>query len=75
MIYLPKSVALAMGKVGDQLEKWGKKTPINTENAWTSALFHWFDSSKAKAELGFNPRSADDALNESVDWMKENGLI
>jgi len=75
MIYLPRSVALAMGRVGNQLEKWGKKTPINVENAWVSSMFHWFDSSKAKIELGFSPRSADEALNESVDWMKENGLI
>jgi len=74
-IYLPKSVALMMGRVGDRLEKMGKKTPINLENAWVSSLFHWFDSSKAKIELGFNPRSADEALNESVDWMKENGLL
>lgn len=75
MICLPRTVALAMGRVGDQLEKWGKKTPINVENAWVSSMYHWFDSSKAKVELGFNPRSADEALNESVDWMKENGLI
>jgi dihydroflavonol-4-reductase len=75
MIPLPKPVALAMGRVGDRMEQWGKKTPINLENAWVASLFHWFDSSKAKIELGFNPRSADEALNESVDWMKENGLI
>jgi dihydroflavonol-4-reductase len=75
MIYLPKSAALMLGRMGDRLESWGKKTPINLENAWVSALFHWFDSSKAKVELGFEPRSADDALNESVDWMKENGLL
>lgn len=74
-IYLPKSVALMLGRMGDRLEKFGKKTPINLENAWVSSLFHWFDSSKAKIELGFNPRSADQALNESVDWMKENGLL
>lgn len=74
-IYLPKSVALMLGRVGDRMEKLGKKTPINLENAWVSSLFHWFDSSKAKIELGFNPRSADEALNESVDWMKENGLL
>ena len=65
----------AADSFGDRLEAIGKKTPINTENAWTSSLFHWFDSSKAKIELGFQPRSADEALAESVDWMKENGLI
>ena len=75
MIPLPKTIALALGRAGDQLEKLGKKTPINSENAWASSLYHWFDSSKAKIELGFDPKSADDALAESVDWMKENGII
>jgi dihydroflavonol-4-reductase len=74
-IPLPRPVALAMGRVGDRLESMGKKTPINTENAWTSSLFHWFDSSKAKIELGFQASSADQALAESVNWMKENGYL
>lgn len=75
LIPLPKPVALMLGKAGDRLESVGKKTPINLENAWVASLFHWFDSSKAKIELGFNPRSADEAINESVDWMKEHGII
>jgi dihydroflavonol-4-reductase len=74
-IFLPKMVALALGRAGDVLEKMGKKTPINTENALVSSMYHWFDSTKAKIELGFKTRSADEALAESVGWMKANKYI
>jgi dihydroflavonol-4-reductase len=74
-IYLPNLAVKAIGKVGDMLENMGRKGPLNSENAWTALLYHWFDNSKARAELNFNPRPAQDALKESVDWMKEQGLL
>ncbi len=74
-IRLPNFAVHALGKLGDALEKIGRKGPISSENAWTSVLFHWFENEKAKAELGFNPRPANAALSESVDWMKQNGYL
>lgn len=74
-IHMPTLALFALGRVGDILERWGKKGPINTENAWTAVLFHWFDHSKATRELGFNPRPATEALKQSVDWMRDNGLL
>jgi dihydroflavonol-4-reductase len=72
---VPNPVLFGIGKIGDTLEKFGIKGPINTENAWSSTLFHWFDNSKAKTELKLNPRPAKEAIRESVRWMKENGVI
>lgn len=74
-VYLPNAVVHALGKIGDAMEAIGKKGPINSENAWTSTLYHWFDHSKAARDLGFKPRPADEALRESVEWMRENGLL
>lgn len=74
-IRLSKQVIFSIGKVGDLLEKIGKKGPINTENAWTSVLYHWFDSTKAKRELGLNPKPAAYAIHNSVRWMRDNGVI
>lgn len=74
-IALPRPAIFALGKVGDFLESIGKKGPINSENAWTSVLYHWFDNSKAKRELGLNPKPAAYAIAQSVKWMKDNGLI
>lgn len=74
-IYLPNSVVLGIGRIGDWLEKMGGKGPINTENAWASILFHWFDSSKAQLELDLKIRPAVQAINQSVTWMKQNGIL
>jgi dihydroflavonol-4-reductase len=72
---LPRSAIFALGKVGDALESIGKKGPINTENAWTSVLYHWFDSSKATREFGLTLKPAEYAIRRSVEWSKEHGLI
>lgn len=74
-IYLPNVAVRTLGKVGDLMEKIGRKGPINSENAWTSILYHWFDSSKARRELGFQPKPGKLAIANSVQWMKEQGLL
>lgn len=72
---LNKNLLLAVGKVGDFLEKINKKGLMNSENAWTSVLYHWFDNSKAKRELQLNPKPAKFAIHNSVQWMRDNKLI
>ena len=74
-IYLPNPVLHLLGKVGDWRERHGKSGPLSSENAWTALLYHWFDHSKAKKELGFVPRPAAQALKESVDWMRAEGML
>ena len=72
---LPNPVIHLIGKIGDLMEKIGKKGPLTTENAWTSTLYHWFDSSKAQRELGFKPKPAAFAIEQSVRWSREHGLL
>lgn len=74
-IQLPSLILHALGAIGDFLQPLGVKGPVTSENAWTSTMFHWFDNSKARRELGFNPRPAREAIAKSVAWMKENGLL
>lgn len=74
-IFLPNSLLTILGKVGDVFIKMGKKFPVNSEVAWTSRLYHWYSNDKAKKELGFNPRPADTAIENSIKWSKENGLL
>ena len=73
--YLPSPLLHTLGKIGDTLEVFGLKGPVSSENAWTSTLFHWFDSSKARRELDFAPGSSREAVASSVRWMKENGIL
>lgn len=77
----PPSIGLSqvmisnIGKLGDLFKPLGVKWPINSENAWTAVLYHWFDNKRAKEELGWEPRSFQHALHESVQWMKDNKLL
>jgi dihydroflavonol-4-reductase len=72
---LPKPAILTIGYIGDLLEKINIRGPLNSENAWAAVLFHWFDNSKAKRELNLNPRPAAIAIQESVHWMRDNGVL
>lgn len=69
-ILIPNWLLHAIGKFGDQFG-----VGPSQENAWSATLFNWFDSSKAKAELGFNPGPSSKAIENSVRWMKDNGLL
>lgn len=71
----PFWILRSIGWLGDQLEPLGIRTPISLENAWTSHLYHWFDSTKAQSELGFRPSSARLAIEKSVSWMKDHGFL
>ncbi len=69
--YLPTSILHLVGIIGDFLKKG-----LSQENAYTTSMFHWFDSTKAKNELGFIPKkSASEAIKDSVQWMRNNGLL
>lgn len=72
---LPRTALFAIGKVGDMLESLGKKGPINTENAWTASMFHWFRHDKATRDFGFKPRPAQEALEASIRWSRDNALL
>lgn len=72
---LPDGLLHAVGAIGDLMEKMGLKGPLSRENAYTATMYHWFDSSKAQKELGFKPRPAREAIHNSVQWMKDHGLV
>lgn len=74
-IGLPTWLVRALAKPGDQLIKAKYKFPINSETAWTTTLYHWFDSSKAQKQLSFKPRPSRIAIENSVRWMIENNLV
>jgi dihydroflavonol-4-reductase len=74
-IRLPNLMLHSLGKIGDVLESKGLKAIVNSENAWTSTMYHWFDNTKAKKELGLEFSSAKNAIHSSVQWMKEKKII
>lgn len=72
---MPNFILFFIGLVGDMMASLGLKGLLSTENAWTATLYHWFDNTKAKRELQFNPRPAREAIRSSVAWAKQNGLL
>jgi dihydroflavonol-4-reductase len=69
--YLPTFLLHIAGWIGDRIKKG-----LSSENAYTASMYHWFDNSKAKRELGFAPKkSAQQAIDDSVSWMKQNGYL
>ena len=76
-IEMPSALLHGIGRVGDLCSKIGLKSlsSISSENAATATMYHWFDSSKAKNELGFKASDSRVAIKNSVMWMKENGLL
>lgn len=74
-LYLPNFIIRGIGKIDELLTGTSLKGPISSESAWASTLYNWYDNSKAKDELSLNPRPAEQAIQESVQWMKQNGII
>ncbi|MGZ3770652.1 MAG: NAD-dependent epimerase/dehydratase family protein [Bdellovibrio sp.] len=72
---IPSPLLHTMGAVGDFMESVGLKGSLSRENAYTATMYHYFDSSKAQRELGFKPRPAKEAIHNSVQWMKDHGLL
>ncbi len=74
-IKIPDLALHGIGIIGDTLTALGFSAGISRENAYTATLYHWFDSQKAKSELGFIPSPSDQAIENSVRWMKDNNYL
>jgi dihydroflavonol-4-reductase len=75
-IHLPDWLVHLAGISGDlKSSLFGAKGGLSRENAWTSTMYHWFDSTKAKTELDFQSRPAAESIQKSVQWMRENAYI
>lgn len=54
------------GRLADSLKL---NSSLSYETALAATLYHWFDHSKATQELGFSPRPAREAIENSVKWI------
>ncbi len=73
---LPASVGKLIGKASDVAEKLTHKPQRMTSFAvYNLVRNNEFDSSKAMAELGYNPRPMAQSIAEEIDWMIEEGIV
>lgn len=64
-----------MGAVAGQL--WSKvagEGDLNSAGVKMSSLYHWHDSSRAQAELGYESRDVSESLDACAEWIKEHHL-
>ena len=75
-LVVPGSVIRGLGKLNDFASSHFRQVPslMSYENACVATLYHWFSSEKAQKHLGWKPRPANEAIAESVAWMKEHGI-
>ena len=75
-VLLPRWALHTLGALGDNvLTPLGLKGPLSRETAWTSSMYHWFSSEKAQKQLGLKVTPAKLAIQDSVEWMINNGYL
>jgi dihydroflavonol-4-reductase len=55
-------------------KKLGRTPPVDPESVEMARYYWYFESTKAREELGFTPRDATDTLHDTVKYLKANFL-
>ncbi|MEM6980457.1 MAG: NAD-dependent epimerase/dehydratase family protein [Planctomycetota bacterium] len=64
------------GIAGDVQTKFmAGESDFNSAAVRMSSQFHYYNSSRARRELDYQCRSADDSLRDAVAWLRENELL
>jgi dihydroflavonol-4-reductase len=75
ILKIPKKLAVGGSSFIESVFKnWGKASPVASKEVEQAEHFWYFDSSKAKEELGFAPRDPQETLNDTIGYLRENFL-
>ncbi len=76
-VQVPRGVALAVGALSELVEGrvLRREPSVALESARMSTTNMMFDDSRARVELGYSPRPAETALEDSARWFVEHGYI
>ena len=75
ILKVPKKLAMAGSSMISSLYKnWGKQSPVMPNEVEQAEYFWYFDSTKAKEELGFEPRDPQETLQDTITYLRENIL-
>jgi dihydroflavonol-4-reductase len=53
----------------------GREPQVTVDGVRLAKKHMFFSSRRARSELGYNPRPAEEALRDGVDWFKEHGYL
>lgn len=75
-IRLPGFLLRGLGALLDAASRQTSfKLPFNGEQARFAAETFWFDSTKARRELGLTTRSFAESAQRAYDWYRQNGYL
>ncbi len=75
MLRVPKALSIpAANMIGSLFKNWDKTPPFEAKEVEQAELFWYFNSSKAKEELGFQPRDPQETLNDTIKYLRKNFL-
>ncbi len=75
MMKMPKKLAVAGSSIIESVfRNWGKASPVATNEVEQAEHYWYFDSTKAKEELGFAPRDPQETLHDTVRYIRESVL-
>jgi dihydroflavonol-4-reductase len=74
-IGLSRHMARVLAGAVDLLRGLGLSVPLNGDQLRFSAETLWFDSSKARRELGLTTRPYAESAQRTYDWYRANGFL
>jgi dihydroflavonol-4-reductase len=75
MLKVPKRVAVAgAGLIDSVFRNWKKASPIEPGEVQQAEYFWYLDATKAREELGFEPRDVQETLNDTITYVRKNFL-
>lgn len=75
MLKVPKKLAMAGSSIIESVfSNWGKASPVASKEVEQAEYFWYFDTSKAREELGFLPRDPQETLNDTISYLRRNFL-
>jgi len=75
MLKVPKRLAMSgSAMIESVFRNWGRTSPVASKEVEQAEYFWYFDSSKAKHALGFEPRDPQETLHDTIAYLRQNFL-
>jgi dihydroflavonol-4-reductase len=75
MLRVPKKLAMTGASLIESVFKnWNRTSPVQPKEVEQAEYFWYFDSTKAAEELDFAPRDAQETLQDTITYLRENFL-
>lgn len=75
MLRVPKALAVTGSSLIDSFYKhWNKTAPFEASEVEMGEYFWYFDSTKAREELGFEARDPQETLQATIKYLRQNFL-